>query len=67
MSQYDNLNDARLAACLRKDLDKVDALANELRRRGWTVKFDTLDVSTIMGKQYVTSCKITKTHVEELS
>ena len=67
MSQYDNLDDARIAACLREDLDTVDSLANELRRRGWKIKFDTLDVSTLMGEQYITSCKITKTHTEELS
>ena len=67
MSQYENLDDTRLAVCLRMELEKVDAIANELYRRGWTVKFDTLDVSTIEGSQFITTCKITKTHIEELS
>ena len=67
MSQYENLDDTRLAVCLRKELEKVDAIANELYRRGWKIKFDTLDVSTTLCAQYITSCKITKTHIEELS
>ena len=67
MSQYDNLCDSRIADCIRASLSTVDMLANELRRRGWTVKFDTLDVSTIEGSQFITTCKITKTHIEELS
>ena len=67
MSQYDNLSDSRIAACIRANLSTVDMLANELRRRGWTVKFDTLDVSTIERSQFITTCKITKTHIEELS
>lgn len=67
MSQYDNLQDFRIAACIRANLSTVDMLANELRRRGWTVVFDTTDVSTIEEPQFITTCKITKTHIEELS
>ena len=67
MSQYDNMDDSRLAACIRGNISTVDMVANELRRRGWAVKFDTLDVSTIEGPQFITTCKITKTHIEELN
>ena len=67
MSQYDNLCDSRIAACIRANLSTVDMLANELRRRGWTVILDTTDISTIEGAQLITTCKITKTHIEELN
>ena len=67
MSELDSINDTHLAGLLRYICDKLDVYANELRRRGWTVKFDTLDVSTIEGPQVITTCKITKTHIEELS
>ena len=67
MSDFDCISDTHLAGLLGYNCAKVDVYANELRRRGWTVKFDTLDVSTIEGPQFITTCKITKTHIEELS
>ena len=67
MSELDSINDTHLAELLRYNCDKLDVYANELRRHGWTVKFDTLDVSTIEGAQLITTCKITKTHIEELN
>ena len=67
MSELDSISDPHLAGLLRYNRDKLDVYANELRRRGWTVKFDTTDISTIEGPQYITTCKITKTRIEELS